>query len=96
LQLLIDAVGYAMQPDVAAHLRDRAALLLGSIDDAERDRYFAPDRLAALRLPGAPAPTTVQRLLRPSGGVGRVEEWRLSAIGARRRVGRAWREIRGR
>lgn len=96
LQLLVDAVGYAMQPEIAGHLRARAEELLTGLDPVERDRYFTPERLSALRLPGAPAETAVQRMLRPAGGVGRVEEWRLTAIGARRRAGRAWRAIRGR
>lgn len=96
LQLLIDAVGYAMQPTIAAHLRGRAEELLRGLDPAERDRYFTPERLTALRLPGAPAERMLQRMLRPAGGVGRVEEWRLTAVGARRRAGRAWRALRGR
>lgn len=96
LQLLIDAVGYAMQPIVAAHLRPRAEALLRSIRPADRDRYFSPQRLAELRLPGAPAPTLTDRALRPAGGIGRVEELRLTALGARRRIRRAWRALRGR
>ncbi|WP_223622245.1 alpha-2,8-polysialyltransferase family protein [Microbacterium sp. EST19A] len=96
LQLLVDAVGYAMQPEIAGHLRPRAEELLTGLDPVERDRYFTPERLSMLRLPGAPAESAVRRMLRPAGGVGRVEEWRLTAIGARRRAGRAWRAIRGR
>ncbi|WP_262001375.1 alpha-2,8-polysialyltransferase family protein [Microbacterium sp. Mcb102] len=96
LQLLVDAVGYAMQPENAAHLRGRAEELLHDLDSVERDRYFAPRRLAELRLPGAPRESALNRALRPAGGVGRVEEWRLHALGARRRVGRAWRALRGR
>lgn len=96
LQQLVDAVGYAMQPEIAAHLRPRAEALLEGLEPAERDRYFAPARLAALRLPGAPAPTPVQRALRPAGGVGRMEELKLTALGVRRRAGRAWKAIRGR
>ncbi|PRB09950.1 polysialyltransferase family glycosyltransferase [Microbacterium sp. MYb62] len=96
LQLLIDAVGYAMQPEVAGHLRARAEELLVTLDADERGRYFTPQRLAELRLPGAPAEGALRRVLRPAGGVGMVEEWRLSAIGAGRRVARAWRAIRGR
>lgn len=96
LQQLVDAVGYAMQPEIAAHLRPRAEALLGGLDPAERDRYFSPARLAELRLPGAPAPTPVQRVLRSAGGIGRVEELRLTALGVRRRAGRAWKAIRGR
>ena len=96
LQLLVDAVGYAMQPEIARHLRGRAEELLSRLDREERDRYFAPRRLAELRLPGAPNQGALSRALRPAGGVGRVEEWRLNALGARRRVGRAWRALRGR
>lgn len=96
LQLLIDAVGYAMQPEIAGHLRARAEELLRGLDPGERDRYFSPRRLAELRLPGAPAENVVRRALRPVGGVGRIEEWRLHALGARRRAGRVWRAIRGR
>ncbi|MFK4762676.1 polysialyltransferase family glycosyltransferase [Microbacterium sp. ZW T5_45] len=96
LQLLIDAVGYAMQPKIAAHLRPRAERFLRGLDANERDRYFAPHRLAELRLPGAPADGPLARMLRPAGGVGRAEEWRLTALGAKRRAGRAWRALRGR
>lgn len=96
LQHLIDAVGYAMQPEVTGHLRSRAEMLLETLEPAERDRYFTPQRLAELRLPGAPAPSTVQRVLRSAGGIGRAEELRLTALGARRRATRAWKAIRGR
>ena len=96
MQLLIDAVGYAMQPVVAGHLRGRAEELLASIHPSDRDRYFAPERLSELRLPGAPPETAVRRALRPAGGIGRVEQLRLTALGARRRIGRAWRALRGR
>lgn len=96
LQLLVDAVGYVMQPEIAGHLRGRAEELLDGLDPRERDRYFAPRRLAALRLPGAPAESALRRALRPVGGVGRIEEVRLTALGARRRAGRVWRALRGR
>ncbi|WP_194765070.1 polysialyltransferase family glycosyltransferase [Microbacterium sp. UFMG61] len=96
MQLLIDAVGYVMQPGVARHLRARAEELLAAITPADRDRYFDAERLTALRLPGAPTEGAVRRALRPAGGVGRVEELRLTATGARRRLARAWRAIRGR
>lgn len=96
MQLLVDAVGYAMQPEIAAHLRGRAEELLDALEPEERDRYFTPRRLAELRLPGAPSESTLRRMLRPARGVGRIEEWRLTALGARRRAGRAWRAIRGR
>lgn len=85
-----------MQPEIAGHLRGRAEELLRGLDPDERDRYFTPRRLAELRLPGAPIENVVRRALRPAGGVGRIEEWRLHALGARRRAGRAWRAIRGR
>lgn len=96
LQLLVDAVGYAMQPEIAGHLRDRAEEFLRGIEAEERHRYFTPRRLADLRLPGAPRDSVARQILRPAGGVGRIEEWRLTALGARRRAERAWRAIRGR
>ena len=98
LQALVDAVGYAMQPVVAAHLRERAEEVLSALDADERDRYFSPERLASLRLPGAPAAGRVRRMLSGEGvgGVGRLEEARLTVRGARSRVRRAWKAIRGR
>jgi len=95
LQLLIDAVGYAMQPKIAAHLRPRAEELLDGLDPAERDRYFDSARLVELRLPGAPAEPIVRRALRSVGGVGRAEEIRLTIKGARRRAARVWKVARG-
>ncbi len=95
LQLLIDAVGYAMQPKIAAHLRPRAEELLSRLDQPERDRYFARKRLIELRLPGAPAEPIVRRALRSVGGVGRAEEIRLTIKGARRRAARVWKVARG-
>ncbi|WP_426186724.1 polysialyltransferase family glycosyltransferase [Microbacterium sp. TWP3-1-2b2] len=95
LQLLIDAVGYAMQPKIAAHLRPRAQELLTRLDPAERDRYFDRDRLIDLRLPGAPSEPIVRRALRSVGGVGRAEEIRLTIRGARRRAARVWKVARG-
>lgn len=96
MQLLIDAVGYAMQPVVAGHLRGRAEQLLTGIRAADRDRYFDPERLSELRLPGAPRETAVRRALRPVGGIGRVEQMKLTVLAARRRLARAWRVLRGR
>lgn len=96
MQLLIDAVGYVMQPVIAGHLRSRAEELLTGIRPSDRDRYFDAKRLIELRLPGAPSEGAARRLLRPAGGVGRVEELRLTALGTRRRIGRAWRVLRGR
>ncbi len=96
LQQLVDAVGYAMQPIVAGHLRERAVEVLDGLDAADRERWFAPRRLADLGLPGAPEEGMLQTLLRPAGGIGRIEELKLTALGARRRAGRAWKAIRGR
>ena len=96
LQLLIDAVGYAMQPAIMAHLRPRAEDLLRRMDVVERARYFTPARLAELQLPGAPKQSFGSRVLRSAGGVGRAEELRLAIHGARRRATRAWKAIRGR
>lgn len=96
LQLLVDAVGHVMQPVVARHLRPRAEALLARMAPVDRERYFDPDRLAQLRLPGAPAPTIVQRALEPAGGVGRIEELRWTVRGAGRRLARAWKVLRGR
>ncbi|MEJ1089689.1 polysialyltransferase family glycosyltransferase [Microbacterium sp. Mu-80] len=95
MQQLVDTVGYAMQPEIVAHLRPRAVQFLASSSDAERERYVPAGRLRALGLPGAPAPTVLQRLS-PRGGVGRLEELRLTAAGARRRAGRVWKVARGR
>ncbi|MFB7249498.1 polysialyltransferase family glycosyltransferase [Microbacterium sp. NPDC056234] len=96
LQLLVDAVGYAMQPRIAAHLRPRAERLLRELDAVERERYFAPDRLIDLGLPGAPRERILRRVMRSKGGVGRVEELKLTAAGARRRAARAWKAVAGR
>lgn len=95
LQQLTDAVGYAMQPKIAAHLRPRAEELLADLDAGERDRYFAPARLKRLALPGAPAPTLLDRMFAASGMVGRLEQSRLTMRGAHRRAGRAWKAVRG-
>jgi len=95
LQLLVDAVGYAMQPKIAAALRPRAEALLRVATAQERDRYFDPARLARLRLPGAPPESLPRRMLRSAGGVGRAEELRLTIHGARRRAKQAWRAVRG-
>lgn len=96
MQSLIDAVGYAMQPQIAGHLRATAERVLRSMTPTERARFFPPERLRARRLPGAPPEGAVRRMLRSTGGTGRIEELRLTAAGARRRAGRVWRAIRGR
>lgn len=96
MQRLVDAVGYAMQPEILSHLRDQAVEFLAELDPMERERYVPPARLTALDLPGAPAPTRVQRALASTGGVGRIEELRLTAVGARNRAARVWKAARGR
>lgn len=96
LQRLVDAVGYAMQPEIMSHLRAGAVSWLASVPASVRERYVSAERLRALDLPGAPAPTTTQRMLDSAGGVGRVEELRLTAAGAKRRARRAWKAVTGR
>jgi len=93
LQLLIEAVGYAMQPRIAADLRASAEELLERISPADRGRYFSPSRLAELSLPGAPRSHVLR--LRSSAGFGRAEEARLAVRGAIRRARRAWKAVRG-
>ncbi|MEQ6898201.1 polysialyltransferase family glycosyltransferase [Microbacterium sp. KR10-403] len=95
LQHLVDAVGYCMQPRIAAHLRERAEELLDGIDPDERARYFAPRRLAELHLPGG-SRRLLTRLVIGSGGTGRTEETRLALRGAGRRAQRAWKAVNGR
>ncbi|MCA1307157.1 alpha-2,8-polysialyltransferase family protein [Microbacterium esteraromaticum] len=96
LQQLVDAVGYAMQPEIVAHLRPRAVRTLAALPPSERERYVPPARLRTLDLPGAPERTRLQRLLLPRGGVGRIEELRLTVVGAKRRAGRVWKAASGR
>ncbi|MFD5223992.1 polysialyltransferase family glycosyltransferase [Microbacterium sp. NPDC058342] len=96
MRRLVDAVGYAMQPQIMAHLRQPAVEFLGSLPPDERERYVPAQRLCRLGLPGAPAPTRLQRLGDSSGGVGRLEELRLTVAGVRRRAGRVWKAARGR
>lgn len=96
MQQLVDTVGYAMQPSIVGHLRPRAIELIGALPASERERYVSPERLRALDLPGAPEPTRLQRALEPAGGVGRLEELRLTVAGARRRARRVWKEATGR
>ncbi|MDA4895147.1 polysialyltransferase family glycosyltransferase [Streptomyces sp. MS2A] len=105
LQLLVDAVGYCMQPRILAALRPRAEELLRRLGRVEIARYFDPERLAALDLPGAPVPTWRDRARRrvglgpalvDTGGVSRLEQVGLTIQGARRRAARVWRTVRGR
>lgn len=95
LQHLVDAVGYCMQPRIAAHLRTRAEELLDGLDGDERIRYFSARRLAELRLPGA-SRGALTRIVVGTGGAGRTEEARLAVRGAGRRALRAWKAVNGR
>jgi len=95
LQGLVDAVGYCMQPGIMAHLRPRAERLLQGLDDDERHRYFSRRRLAELSLPGGRA-RFVTRILTPAGEITRLEELRLTILGAQRRFGRAMKVLQGR
>ncbi|MFC4138197.1 MULTISPECIES: polysialyltransferase family glycosyltransferase [unclassified Microbacterium] len=96
LQRLVDAVGYAMQPEIMAHLRSEAVSWAASVPASVRERYVQAERLRVLDLPGAPAASPLQRALESTGGVGRVEELRLTAAGAKRRAHRAWKAVMGR
>ncbi|QMU96733.1 hypothetical protein FVO59_05495 [Microbacterium esteraromaticum] len=96
LQSIVDAVGYAMQPEIVSHLRPAAVATLAGMTAAERERYVPPSRLSRLRLPGAPTPTPLQRARESAGGVGRWEELRLTAAGAKRRARRVWKAATGR
>lgn len=95
MQLLVDAVGYAMQPVIAAQLRTRAEEFLAAATVAERERYFARARLSALGLRGGPPPGLLARALAPRGGASRVVEVQLALRGAQRRGKRAWKALRG-
>ncbi|MFS2279363.1 polysialyltransferase family glycosyltransferase [Microbacterium sp. OR21] len=96
MQHLVAAVGYAMQPEIVSHLRADAVAVLSALSDADRERYLSPARLRRLDLPGAPAPTPLQRARESAGGVGRWEELRLTAAGAKRRARRVWKAATGR
>ncbi|MDT0182505.1 polysialyltransferase family glycosyltransferase [Microbacterium sp. ARD31] len=95
MQLLVDAVGYAMQPVIAAHLRPRAEEFLASAPAAERSRYFARTRLTSLALPGGGTPGLFSRALGQRDGASRITEVQLALRGARRRGKRAWKALRG-
>jgi len=53
LGALVDAVSFAMQPQIHAARRDDTIAYLRSLTPSARDRYFHPSRLADLGLPGA-------------------------------------------
>ncbi|MFI8633022.1 polysialyltransferase family glycosyltransferase [Microbacterium sp. NPDC077663] len=95
MQLLVDAVGYAMQPVITAHLRPRAEEFLGAATAAERHRYFARTRLTSLGLPGGSTPGRLTRVLGPRDGASRITEVQLALRGAQRRSKRAWKALRG-
>ncbi|WP_309066012.1 polysialyltransferase family glycosyltransferase [Microbacterium sp.] len=96
MQHLVDTVGYAMQPRIVGHLRPRAEDFLSGLSAAERERLVPADRLRALGLPGAPPPTRIGRVLASGGGIGRLDEFALTAQAARRRVRRTWKAVTGR
>lgn len=95
MQQLVDAVGYAMQPVIAAHLRPRAEEFLAGASAAERHRYFARTRLTSLGLPGGGTPGLLARALGQRGGASRLTEVQLALRGAQRRGKRAWKALRG-
>ncbi|WAL40121.1 polysialyltransferase family glycosyltransferase [Brevibacterium sp. BRM-1] len=76
LQLLVDAVGYCMQPDVAALLRPQAEELLSDLPATARRRWFRKRRIQALGLPGAQTPRVLTRT--------RANRWRALATEAQR------------
>ncbi|MGW7363799.1 polysialyltransferase family glycosyltransferase [Streptomyces sp. NPDC054841] len=64
---LVRAVGYCMQPKLHRGLRDETARLLSDRhgdESARYFRYFQPDRLTELTLPGGTAPRPTSRLRR--------------------------------
>ena len=81
LQALVDAVGFAMQPEIVAHLRGHAEQTLDALPAIERDRYVPAVRR--------------QQIAEVRGGVGRLEELRLTLAGVRRRARRIWKVARG-
>lgn len=95
MQHLIDTVGYAMQPEIVSHLRPRAQELLAQLPAPERERYVPAGRLRALALPGAPARRLAAHPA-SGGGIGRLDELRLTAQVARRRAARVWKAVQGR
>lgn len=95
MQQLVDAVGYVMQPVIAAHLRPRAEEFLGAAVAPERHRYFARSRLTTLGLPGGGLPGPLTRALGGRDGASRITEVQLVLRGARRRAKRAWKALRG-
>ncbi len=57
LQLLIDAVGYAMQPEIAGHLRGRAEELLRGLDRMSAIGTSRPDGSPSCDCPARPSRT---------------------------------------
>ncbi|MCK6079566.1 alpha-2,8-polysialyltransferase family protein [Microbacterium sp. EYE_5] len=95
MQELVDAVGYAMQPLIADHLRPRAEAFLTSAPTRERERYFAQARLTSLQLPGGGRPGLLARVTARRDGASRITEATLAVRGAQRRSRRAWKALRG-
>lgn len=95
LQLLIDGVGYLMQPRIMRHLRPRAVEFLASIDPDDLARYVDPRRTASLGLAVRADEGWRERAVRTLAPDSRIEEVRLAARGVKRRAQRAWKELRG-
>ncbi|MFS0865997.1 polysialyltransferase family glycosyltransferase [Microbacterium sp. 179-B 1A2 NHS] len=95
MQELVDAVGYAMQPETAAHLRPRAEAFLAGASADEQTRYFSYARLTALQLAGGPSAGPLARALASRDAASRLSELQLVVRGAGRRGRRAWKAIRG-
>ncbi|CAL4861292.1 polysialyltransferase family glycosyltransferase [Microbacterium sp. MM2322] len=95
MQHLVDAVGFAMQPVIAAHLRPRAEEFLADAPVDERDRYFARTRLTSLGLTGGARPGLLARAMGTQGAASRITEVQLAIRGAQRRSRRAWKALRG-
>ncbi|MFC7405042.1 polysialyltransferase family glycosyltransferase [Georgenia alba] len=92
LQELVDTVAYCMQPKSLADRREAAVRVLAELPAQERDRYFLPNRLTALDMPGAPkrhpvvalGMSTAQRALRHPA-LGKLDE-RTKRLAVRQRL----------
>lgn len=92
LQQLVDTMGYYMQPWIMSASAPGAESFLASLDPMERHRYFGTARLTELGLPGGADSIEASLQFAASS---RREQLRLTARGAKRRLGRAWKELKG-
>jgi hypothetical protein len=92
---LVAAVGFTMQPRLMRHLEAGAVATVAAMTADERERWIGRRRLTELGLPGGDT-GVVARVRNAPVAVTRVEQARLVARGARRRLSRAWREVKGR